>query len=308
MAYIDAIPEVIGETENAFVSVLVAERDRGINLEAIRHAAEVIAQVSTVEPSGFGNLRLAVLANCPPGSPFFPASYHSGGAMSFAVATEAADLAVESFERAKTLDQARQYLRQAVEGEAGRIEGVCRELEAETGARFGGIDFSLAPYPEVARSIGRAVEHLGVDAFGSNGTLFAAAFMTRILKQATFPKCGFCGLLFPVLEDQVLAERSVEDLYTVDSLLLYSAVCGTGLDTVPLPGDVGVDELSAILMDVATLAVVADKPLTARLMPVPGKKAGDMTTFDFPYFCNGRILGVKRRGASSMLDGTFVSW
>jgi uncharacterized protein (UPF0210 family) len=107
--------------------------------------------------------------------------------------------------------------------------------------------------------------------------------------------------MLPVLEDQVLAQRSGEGLYGLDSLLLYSAVCGTGLDTVPLPGDVSVDELAAILLDVSTLALVADKPLTARLMPIPGKQAGELTDFDFPYFANGRVLDVRGRGASGIL-------
>jgi hypothetical protein len=88
----------------------------------------------------------------------------------------------------------------------------------------------------------------------------------------------------------------MEETFTLDSLLLYSTVCGTGLDTIPLPGDVTVDELSAILLDVATLSLVADKPLTARLMPIPGKKAGDLTTFDFPYFANARIMDIRDGG------------
>jgi hypothetical protein len=83
-------------------------------------------------------------------------------------------------------------------------------------------------------------------------------------------------------------------------LLLYSTVCGTGLDTIPLPGDVTVDELAAILLDVATLSLVADKPLTARLMPIPGKEAGEMTDFDFPYFANGRVMETRGRGAPSL--------
>jgi uncharacterized protein (UPF0210 family) len=181
-------------------------------------------------------------------------------------------------------------------------------LEAEFNFRFGGIDFSPAPYPEVARSIGHAIEKLGVDAFGGNATLFAVAFTKSVLREARFPRCGFSGLLLPVLEDRTLAQRSVEDLFTLDSLLLYSTVCGTGLDTVPLPGDVSVDELAAILLDVATLALVADKPLTARLMPIPGKRAGDLTDFDFAYFANARILDVKGRGAARIFENSrFVS-
>jgi uncharacterized protein (UPF0210 family) len=256
-----------------------------------------------LEPSGFGNLRFAVLANCGPGSPFFPGSYHRGRDTAFAIATEAADLAVKAYSRAGTLEEARQGLRAMVEGRAAIIEEVARGLEAEFGFRFGGIDFSLAPYPEYARSLGYALEQLGVDAFGANATLFAAAFTTRVLREASFRRCGFSGLFFPVLEDRTLAQRSTEGTFSLDSLLLYSVVCGTGLDTVPLPGDVDRDELAAILLDVATLALVADKPLTARLMPIPGAQAGEMTRFDFAYFSNARILDVRGYGAASLFEG-----
>jgi uncharacterized protein (UPF0210 family) len=302
LAYVDAIPAVIRQTQVAFASALVAAPASGIHLAAIARAAAAIAEIARSTPQGFGNLRFAVLANCEPGSPFFPAAFHREPGPAFSIATEAADLAVDSFARATTLEEARHNLRAAVEGQARAIEGVCRTLEAEFGLRFGGIDFSLAPFPETARSIGHAVEQLGVDAFGSSATLFAVAFTTRVLREARFPRCGFSGLLLPVLEDRTLAERSTEDLFTLDSLLLYSAVCGTGLDTIPLPGDVSVEELAAILLDVATLAVVANKPLTARLMPVPGKKAGDMTDFDFAYFANARILDTRRRGASKIFE------
>jgi uncharacterized protein (UPF0210 family) len=108
--------------------------------------------------------------------------------------------------------------------------------------------------------------------------------------------------MLPVLEDAVLASRSKEDLYSVNELLLYSAVCGTGLDTVPLPGDVSVEELAGILLDVAGLAMRLDKPLTARLMPIPGAKAGDLTQFDFAYFANGRVLDVKGSGSEGLFQ------
>ncbi|MCI0474746.1 MAG: DUF711 family protein, partial [Anaerolineales bacterium] len=80
-----------------------------------------------------------------------------------------------------------------------------------------------------------------------------------------------------------------------DGLLLYSTVCGTGLDTIPLPGDTSVDALAAILLDLATLAVKLNKPLTARLMPIPGLRAGDATHFDFEYFANARVMDVNAR-------------
>jgi uncharacterized protein (UPF0210 family) len=302
LAYIDAIPDVIRTTESAFASVLVASQDSGISLEGIGRAAEAVVEIAHSTPDGFGNLRLAVLANCEPGSPFFPVSYHRGQETRFSIATEAADLAVAAFSETATLREARTNLQQTIEKQARAIEGVSRRLADDFGFRFGGIDFSLAPFPETARSIGHAIENLGVDAFGSSGTLFAVAFIKRAIEAAQFTHCGFSGVMLPVLEDKTLAVRSAEDLYTLDSLLLYSTVCGTGLDTIPLPGDTTVEEVSSILLDVATLSLVADKPLTARLMPIPGKKAGEVTNFDFPYFANARIMGVRGRGASAIFD------
>jgi len=302
LSFIPAIPEVIRTTEVAFASVLVGAQESGINLDAIAESAQVVADIAHSTPGGFGNLRLAVLANCGPGSPFFPVSYHRGGRTQFSIATEAADLAVDAFSTATTLEDAGSELKRAIEEVAGIIEGVSRGLAADFGLGFGGIDFSLAPFPETARSIGHAIERLGVDAFGSSATLFAVALVERAIETAAFENCGFCGVMLPVLEDQTLAERSVESRFDLDSLLLYSTVCGTGLDTIPLPGDVSVEELSAVLLDVATLSVVADKPLTARLMPIPGKQAGEMTDFDFEYFANGRVMETPGKGARGVFE------
>ncbi|MGD2176247.1 MAG: DUF711 family protein [Anaerolineae bacterium] len=302
LSYIGVIPEVVRQTEMTFASVLVASQGSGISLEAIARSAEVIDEIAHSTPDGFGNLRLAVLANCGPGSPFFPVSYHQGPETRFSIATEAADLAVEAFSRAASLEEARSNLRAAIEGRADVMENVCRTLEADFGFHYSGIDFSLAPFPETARSMGHAIESLGIDRFGSSATLFAVALIKRAIEEASFTPCGFCGVMLPVLEDRTLAERSVEDLFTLDSLLLYSTVCGTGLDTIPLPGTVTVDELAAILLDVATLSLLADKPLTARLMPIPGKKAGEMTDFDFSYFANAQIMDVRGGGAPRVFE------
>jgi uncharacterized protein (UPF0210 family) len=69
-------------------------------------------------------------------------------------------------------------------------------------------------------------------------------------------------------------------------------VCGTGLDTVPLPGDTSVDQIVPVLLDLCALALRLDKPLTARLMPVPGKRAGEPTQFDFGFFRNSKVMGL----------------
>ena len=73
---------------------------------------------------------------------------------------------------------------------------------------------------------------------------------------------------------------------------MYSAVCGCGLDTVPIPGDVSVERLRGILMDMTALANKLDKPLSARLLPVQGRSAGDQTSFNSQYLAECRILGL----------------
>jgi hypothetical protein len=115
-------------------------------------------------------------------------------------------------------------------------------------------------------------------------------------------------LFLPALEDSILAARAEEGLLTLKDLLLYSAVCGTGLDTIPLPGDTSPEALQAVLLDLAVLAQRLDKPLTARLMPVPGKAAGEQTGFDFAFFANSRILVLEAQPLQRFLAGdeTFV--
>jgi len=302
LAAIDHIPQLIRETENVFAGVLISRLDQATSLEALRRMSHVVWEIAHTTHQGFGNLRTAMLAHVGPLCPFFPAAYHDGGPPALALATESADLAVEAFAGAASLADARRRLTEAVETNAERLVEQVSPLAQQRGYRFAGIDFSLAPFPEEARSIGKAIEQLGVDCFGAPGTLFAVSLLTECLRQARYPRCGFNGLMIPVLEDSILAQRSREGRFSVNDLLLYSAVCGTGLDTVPLPGDITEDELAAIFLDVAALALRLEKPLTARLMPIPGAKAGDLTNFDFPFFAASRVLAAKGCGSKALFS------
>ncbi len=114
----------------------------------------------------------------------------------------------------------------------------------------------------------------------------AAAAITAALRGLPFKQAGYSGLMLPILEDSTLAVRWGEGRISLDALLAYSAVCGTGLDTIPLPGDVTAEQLERVLADVASLAVKWHKPLSARLLPVKGKRAGERTEFDDPFLVN----------------------
>src|SRR5947209_19586271 len=133
------------------------------------------------------------------------------------------------------------------------------------------------------------MELCGYGPIGTAGSLAVAAAITAALKQTDLPTCGYCGLMLPVLEDAVLGRRWEEGYVNAHQLLLYSALCGTGLDTLPLPGEIAAAEVAHLLLDVATLALRLRKPLSARLFPVPGKYAGERTEFTSPYLTNTMV-------------------
>ncbi len=297
------IPEVLSATDNVFAAGHLTRPAQGVDLAAVRACAEVIQKTSTLDPNGFGNLYFTALANVPSGTPFFPAAYHSGGAPTFAIATEAADLAVTAFRSAETLPQAQNKLMASIQSHAEKLTQHASRLSQTMNVPFGGIDFSLAPFPTADQSLGTAMQALGVPQVGLHGSLAAAALLTDAVDRVDFPRVGFSGLMIPVLEDVALAEGAASGTLTIKDLLLYSAVCGTGLDTVPLPGDSSVDQIATVLLDLAVLAVRLDKPLTARLMPIPGKSAGDETEFEFDYFANSRVMSLQAEALEGIFGG-----
>jgi len=159
---------------------------------------------------------------------------------------------------------------------------------------FKGVDFSPAPYPIIEKSIGTAIEKLGIEYFGANGTLTGIALINNSIPIDKEKVIGFSGFMQPVLEDYIISKRLTENKFNIDSLLLYSTICGTGLDVVPLPGDISEKELFYILLDLCTISVRLNKPLTARLMPIPGKFAGDDIDFNFEYFAPSKVINFRR--------------
>jgi uncharacterized protein (UPF0210 family) len=295
----EVIPEAIFVSKNVFFSGVMADKARGLNLSAMHTCAQVIVQCAPIEPNGFANLQFAALANVGPGAPFFPAAYHAGDEPAFAIATEAADLAVNAFSDAKTVAEGRATLIAEIEKHGQAVTRIAKTELSNT--EFRGLDFSLAPFPDEAHSLGGAVEQMGVPKVGLHGSLAAAAILTEAVDRADFPHTGFSGFMQPILEDSVLARRAAEGTLTIKDVLLYSAVCGTGLDTVPLPGDTTSKQLVPLLLDLSALALRLDKPLTARLMPVPGRKAGDETNFSFAFFAPSRIMTLDSEGLRNSL-------
>lgn len=285
------IPHIIAVTDRVSTAVVIADC-AGMHTKAMNSAAQAIKTIARKTQQGYGNFRFAAIACCPPDIPFFPASYHRGRT-SFSLALECSDFVVEAFGRANDLIDAEKVLKRIFEHELKKIEKVAEKLARTEQIDFRGIDVSPAPGIRKRESLVYAFEKLGLGAFGASGTLSIAGMITRVLKSLRVKTCGYSGLMFPVLEDHGLAHACSKGMFSIDTLLAYSAVCGTGLDCIPLPGAISVNKLSAILLDVATLAVKLQKPLSARLFPVPGKKSGEMTNFMSPYLVNCKIPHVR---------------
>lgn len=297
-----AVPAILAATQNVFVTGMMTAAGGKVLPAAARRCAEIIQIAAGISPDGFTNLRFAALANVPAGTPFLPAAYHHGNRPAFAIATEAADLAVEALQGAADLEQAAQLLRSIVENHAAELTAAAYRLTERFNIEFLGVDFTLAPFPRKAVSVGAALEALGVRAVGRHGSTAAAAFLTDALDRAEFHRAGFGGVFYPVLEDSVLAERAAEGMFDIKDLLLYSCVCGTGLDCIPLPGDVDAERLYPVLLDLAALSVRLDKPLTARLMPIPGKRAGEAVGFDFDFFAAGKVMDLSSEPLTGLLS------
>ncbi|NWF64924.1 MAG: DUF711 family protein [Chloroflexi bacterium] len=287
------IPDAIAASDGVFFSGMMADAQT-IYMAQVKACAEIIVKSAPLDPNGFANLHFTALANVGANAPFFPGAYHNSDQPAFGIAVECADLAIEAFENAKAIDEGRKRLIAEITKHGQSISKTAQSLITNyQSVSFKGIDFSLAPFPDDEHSLGKAVENMGVPKIGLHGSLAAAAILTDAIERADFPHLGFNGFMQPILEDSILAKRAAEGVLTVKDALLYSAVCGAGLDTVPLAGDVTAEELTPLLLDICALALRLNKPLTARLMPIPSKKAGDVTTFNFAFFANGRVMALE---------------
>jgi uncharacterized protein (UPF0210 family) len=283
------IADLNAATTQTHASVVIASPDGGVHRHNAWIAAAAMRAIAGVSADGLGNFRFAAAARVPALTPFFPAAWHHG-APAISAGLESAHLVHDAVREARHPDDAGRHVLARLGPALMGVERVLDGIAHDERVHYGGIDTSPAPLGSV--SIGAAIETLSGTAFGDAGTLDACATLTAAIKALPVRACGYCGLMLPVLEDDVLAARAAEGRFGVRELLLYSSVCGTGLDVVPIPGDTPEASIARLLLDVAALATRLDKPLSARLLLAPGAAPGELTTFDDPYLVNSRVLAV----------------
>ncbi len=282
---------LIRETNNICFSVSVASKSHGIHNQTILTAAEAMVAISKATKGGEGNFRFTASASCPPNIPFFPAAYHQG-VENFAIGLESPGLLKEAFKNSESVDIAKLKLKKLLESKLAAVEEIAIEISKRENREYSGIDVS--PAPGLDASIGDAIETLTQVPFGDVSTLRACAAITDVLKNLEIKKCGYSGLMLPVIEDKILAKRATEGRYTVQELLLYSSISGTGLDVIPLPGNTPRNKLAELIEDVAALSVkLSNKPLSARFFLIAGKNVGEMVTFDNPHLTDCAVMKIE---------------
>jgi hypothetical protein len=265
--------------------------DDGIHWKVIHETAALVHGLTEHSPNSQANFSFTATAMLKPYGPFYPGAYHTGTGKQFSIGFEGANIVQEVFARTRgNFSRSVEELTQQLTVHARTAEGIGQRVAATKHWQFMGVDPTPAPMGEV--SIGAAIETYTGAKFGSSGTMTAALAVTTAVKAVPVRQVGYSGLMVPVMEDQLLAQRWAEGTYSTDNLLAYSAVCGTGLDTVPFPGDISPAQLERIYGDVAALAWKWKKPLSARLQPVAGKGAGDRTPFNSRFLFNTTLHAV----------------
>ena len=314
---VPALIREAGDLANTCLNVGVDEITGAVDAEMVLEGAKVCAELGKTTPRGEGNFNFTINFNGPRLCPYFPAGFNTReSGLSFVIGLEYPTLLVNILEGLKKSPEqpsivssaktrkdewaaAASAMRRAVNVHLKTIVALARKAEGEQDDgdgngrfAFAGVDSSPAP-SKTAESMCRVVELLGVDYFGAAGTVEACAFLTRIFKSVGdgVPLVGFSGLMFAPLEDEGLA-AAARGQYRIGDLLTYSACCGIGLDTVPIPHDTPVEKMAQLARDCGTMAYRLNKPLTVRLFPVPNCNAGDLTSFQSEDLCNCTVFHV----------------
>lgn len=283
------VRQLYQETDNINFSLSISSEAKGIHENSIKAAAE-ICQVLAESKGGEANFRFTTAANCPANIPFFPVAFHEG-VNSFGIGLESAGVLTQVFAESDW-DNAKVNLKQRLERALTPIEAIAKEISTTSNWKYDGIDTS--PAPGLNASIGEAIETLTKAPFGNTSTLAACGLITDVIKNLDIQSCGYSGLMLPIIEDKVLAKRAMEQRYTVKELLLFSAVSGTGLDVIPIPGDTSISVLENLYRDVAALSLkYNNKALSVRLFPIPNKNVNELVEFENPYLTTAIVMPIE---------------
>jgi uncharacterized protein (UPF0210 family) len=308
---IASLPAALSQTERVCASVNVAATKSGINMDAVRRMGVLIKQTAeqTAAQDGIGCAKLVVFCNAPEDNPFMAGAFHGVGeaenCLNVGVSGPGVIKAALENLRGASFDE----LADAIKKTAFKITRMGQLVGMEAARRlnvpFGILDLSLAPTPSVGDSVARILEEMGLEAAGTHGTTAALAMLTDMVKKggimASTHVGGFSGAFIPVCEDEGMAASVKSGAISLDKLEAMTSVCSVGLDMIALPGDTSAATISAIIADEMAIGMVNNKTTAVRLIPVPGKKAGDWAEF------GGLLGGAPIMAVNSAQSDAFIS-
>jgi len=292
-ALIESLPEVLSQTSRICASINAASTRAGINVDAVFLLGKILLETAaqTAEADGFGCCKLSIFANMPEDNPFMAGAYKGIGEPETVIniGVSGPGVVKRAIERLCQSGQCTGLgdIAEQIKSTAFRVtrcgELIGREVAELVGAEFGIVDLSLAPTPEVGDSVGEIFEAMGIAKVGGPGTTAALAMLNDAVKKggafASSSVGGLSGAFIPVAEDSALAKAVEDGNLCLEKLEAMTSVCSVGLDMVVLPGDTSAETLAALTMDELAIGVINKKTTSCRLIPVPGKKAGDRAIF-----------------------------
>jgi uncharacterized protein len=292
-ALIESIPHALAETDRVCASVNVASTRAGINIDAVYLMGKMIKEAASLsaDRDGIACAKLCVFANIPQDIPFMAGAYLgigepdaviNVGVSGPGVVKKAIDRALEA-DSGLDLGQISEIIKTTSYKVTKVGELIGREVAESLNIQFGVVDLSLAPTPNVGDSVGEIFQSLGLKSIGVPGTTAALALINDAVKKggafASSKVGGLSGAFIPVSEDLNISESAAAGYLSLEKLEAITSVCSVGLDMVAIPGDTSAETIAAIIADEMAIGVINRKTTATRLIPVPGKKAGDKAYF-----------------------------
>ena len=314
LALIESLPEALERTETVCASVNVATTRAGINMDVVGRMGPILLDLArrSADRDGFACAKLVVFANQPEDNPFMAGAVHGHGEPEAVinVGVSGPGVVARALERriasapegSLGLDDLAEEIKQTSFRVTRCGELIGREVAKRMGIEFGVVDLSLAPTPNVGDSIGEILKILGMDAIGAPGSTACVAMLNDAVKKggafASQSVGGLSGAFIPVCEDAELAAAAGRGELGLEKLEAMTSVCSVGLDMIAVPGDVPAETLSAIIADEMAIGVINQKTTAVRLIPVPGKGAGEQAVFG-GLFGQSAIIPVRNVGKSA---------
>ncbi|MCI5523538.1 MAG: PFL family protein [Treponema sp.] len=286
---IDSIPEALAVTDNVCSSVNVGTTKNGINMDAVKLMGETIKKTAeaSIKCAVNGCAKLVVFCNAPEDNPFMAGAFHGPGegdaVINVGVSGPGVILAAAREFKGRPINELADGIKKMAFKITRMGQLVGTEAAKRLGVNFGILDLSLAPTPAVGDSVARILEECGIEGAGAPGTTAALAMLTDMVKKggvmASTNVGGLSGAFIPVSEDEGMINAVKQNSICLEKLEAMTTVCSVGLDMIAIPGNTPATTISGIMADEFAIGMVNNKTTAVRLIPVPGKAAGEWVEF-----------------------------